>query len=43
VEYLNLRQEFYFIHKLGCGQGGDHRKMFLVLGGCPAKFVKFSI
>jgi hypothetical protein len=28
--YLNLHREFYSILKLGCGQGGDHRKMFLV-------------
>ena len=32
AKYLNLHREFYSIFKLGCGQGGDHKKMFLVLG-----------
>jgi hypothetical protein len=30
AKYLNLHREFYSILKLGCGQGGDHKKMFFV-------------
>jgi hypothetical protein len=30
LQIFNLHPELYSILKLGCVQGGDHKKMFLV-------------